>query len=1206
MLEDCQARWILNQPLHTGPARTSTATTDESAVSSTGIARNPEIDSHATRRETRQDPALQPGTAGTEIARVTQREIHAATQLGLAWTGIGEPDAGTARRELSGNLSSHPSLIWTGIGTPNPGTARKELSGNLSSHPSLIWTGIGTPNPEIARKELGGNLSSHPSLIWTGIGTPNPEIARKELDGNLSSHPSLIWTGIGRHPDSGSEEPSGSRWEPVVGSGDLAQILYTTGTTGRPKGVAASHANLAFGHRPHPGYRMLSHSEHFLHAFPIGTNAGQMMLVNTLVAHPAALVASVFEAERFCALIAEHRVGTVFLVPSMAVDLLNSGAWRRHDLSSVLLLSSSADALPPHVAVALPEAFPKATIVNFYTSTEAVPAQTTMIVDPARPHSVGRATESGDLRITGEDGEAAGIGEVGEVWLRAPAAQRSYYGDPQASERVFQRGWTRMGDLGYLDQDGYLYLVGRESDVIKSGGLKISTLQVEAALQEHPAVAEVAVLGVPHPVMGAMVAAAVVPRSPATADELRTFLHQRLARNEIPTRYAFVDALPRNELGKVLKSELRELFTAPRNAKGRPLETPEQRALARLWSGVLGLPVTSPDDDFFALGGDSLKATQLATRATEEFGVDVPGTLAFDHPTLSAQAEHVTLHTPTQNLIYPEISAELGALSGVQEHWWRWMHAAAETRHMPPVHVAVQIDGQVDAGLVDRCLAELVRRHEALRTVFRDGRAFIEPESNVHVTVHEASDEAEAGQLAADLVRAPFDIGRGPLLRAALIRLRRRRTGCAGEPAAGGGLYRDCGPTGGAGSTNSTSTANSTTHAQSTGSPKSTTGPQSDGSPEAGTQSGGSPKSTTGTQSDGSPEAGTQSGGSPKSTTGTQSGGSPEATMGTQSSGGPEAATGHFGGSVESTVLVLAAHHMIFDGWSAGVLLRELGVLYSAFSHNAPSPLPPPVQYADFVAFEHREWRRTRPHWTATLTGAPSTLPALPGRSPTVTLCAAISHDFPIAPVRDLASRHNATSAMVLAAAWATTLSTWADSPEIVLATPVTGRSRPEFEATIGCLFRWNLLRILIDNTRDEDTNHGDIRAPDSDSGDAQGGGIIARVRRAILTANDHQFHNFARLHELVPYPAYFRFESWGRPAHLPGLPSQEFPIPAGPIMEWCLADDDPDTHPPELLITEHPDGSLTGSMIYNKHAYRTADMAALAEAFTATIPRLA
>ncbi|GIH27168.1 hypothetical protein Aph01nite_54780 [Acrocarpospora phusangensis] len=887
--------------------------------------------------------------------------------------------------------------------------------------------------------------------------------------------------------DPGADSTAGPRVEPdnekkpTLNPDDPAQILYTSGTTGRPKGVAASHANLAFGHRPHPAHRMLSHSEYFLHAFPIGTNAAQMMLVNTLVAHPTALVASVFDAERFCAAIAERRVGTVFVVPSMAADLLSSEAWRRHDLSSVLLLSSSADALPPHVASALPRAFPKATIVNFYTSTEAVPAQTTMIVDPARPHSVGRATESGDLRIVGEDGEPAATGEAGEVWLRAPAAQRSYYGDPQASARVFQRGWTRMGDLGYLDRDGYLYLVGRDSDVIKSGGLKVSAPQVEAALREHPAVAEAAVLGVPHPVMGAMVAAAVVARDPVSADELRTFLHQRLARNEIPTRYAFVDRLPRNDLGKVVKGELRELFTAPRSTGGRPLETPEQHALARLWSAVLGLPVTSPDDDFFALGGDSLKAAQLATRAAVEFGVDVPGTLAFDHPVLSAQAVQVAAERPARSPVDPETAPAEGALSGVQEHWWRWMHATAETRHMPPVHVAVEIDGDLDADLLDRCLTELTIRHEALRTVFRDGRAVVMPESGVRLTLHEARDAQEAGDLAAELVRAPFDIRRGPLLRAALIRLRRGRTGGAAEPAAGGGRFRDCGPTGG----------------------------------------------------------------------------------------------------VSSAVLVLAAHHMVFDGWSAGVLLRELGVLYSAFAHDAPSPLPTPSPYADFVAFEHREWHRTRDHWTATLAGAPRTLPDLPGRAPDVTRCAAIAHEFPVDPVRDLAVRRNATPAMVLAAAWAVTLGAWAGSPEVVLATPVTGRSRPEFDATVGCLFRWNLLRVPV------------------------AGDVIAHVRQAALTAGEHQFHNFARLHDLVPYPAYFRFESWGRPAHLPGLPSREFAVPAGPIMEWRLADDDPDTHPPELLVTEHPDGSLTGSMIYNRHAYRTPDMSRLATAFTETITRL-
>src|SRR6266545_2464157 len=208
-----------------------------------------------------------------------------------------------------------------------------------------------------------------------------------------------------------------------------------------------------------------------------------------------------------------HRAGTVFVVPSMAIDLLNSGAHRRHDLSGVLLLSSSAAALPPAVAAALAEAFPDATLVNYYTSTEAAPAETTMVLDPTRPGSEGRPTNPGDLAVLDEAGDPVPAGAVGEVWLRSPTAPRAYHGDPDGSAATFRRGWVRMGDLGHLDEEGYLFLVDRDGDVITSGGLKVSTLQVEAALYEHPAVAEAAVLGVPHPVLGSAVAAAVVPRA---------------------------------------------------------------------------------------------------------------------------------------------------------------------------------------------------------------------------------------------------------------------------------------------------------------------------------------------------------------------------------------------------------------------------------------------------------------------------------------------------------------------------------------------------------------------------------------------------------------------------------------------------------------------------------------------------------------------
>ncbi|WP_182880593.1 MULTISPECIES: class I adenylate-forming enzyme family protein [unclassified Microbispora] len=377
--------------------------------------------------------------------------------------------------------------------------------------------------------------------------------------------------GPGSRPDASPVRP-----------GDLAQILYTSGTTGRPKGVGASHANLAYGCVTQPRHRRFAHSRHLLHAFPIGTNAGQTMLINALDARPTVLTPARFTPGRFARLIETYRPGTVFLVPSMAVELLDAGLHERHDMSGVVLLGSAAAALPPALAERLAAAFPNATVTNYYTSTEAAPAQTIMIYDRARPAALGRPAFDGSLRIADEEGNPLPPGETGEVWMRSPAASRSYYGDEEASARAFRDGWVRMGDVGYVDADGYLYLVDRESDVVKTGAYKVSTLQVEAALYEHPGIAEAAVFGLPHPVLGSVLGAAVVARSgPAavaatvsgpvsapvpgagqglSASEVRAFLMDRLAWHELPERILVVDDLPRNQSGKVIKKELLTLL----------------------------------------------------------------------------------------------------------------------------------------------------------------------------------------------------------------------------------------------------------------------------------------------------------------------------------------------------------------------------------------------------------------------------------------------------------------------------------------------------------------------------------------------------------------------------------------------------------------------------------------------------------------------
>ncbi len=270
---------------------------------------------------------------------------------------------------------------------------------------------------------------------------------------------------------------------------DTAQMLYTSGTTGRPKAVATSHANLTHGLDPTARPRPLTHSTYCLHAFALGTNAGQSMLVKALVAAATTLIAPVFSADSFAALIERYRVGSVFLVPSMAVELANARVHERYDLSSVRLLSSTAAALPPAAAMTLAGIAPNVAVTSCYTSTDAAAAELTMIFDPDRADALGRPECAGQLRITGPNGRPVKAGETGLVRLRSVAPNRWYVNDPTAQARGCVDGWIATGDRGYLDADGCLHLVERADDLVESGALAMPTLRVEAALYDDPAVA---------------------------------------------------------------------------------------------------------------------------------------------------------------------------------------------------------------------------------------------------------------------------------------------------------------------------------------------------------------------------------------------------------------------------------------------------------------------------------------------------------------------------------------------------------------------------------------------------------------------------------------------------------------------------------------------------------------------------------------------
>jgi acyl-CoA synthetase (AMP-forming)/AMP-acid ligase II len=346
---------------------------------------------------------------------------------------------------------------------------------------------------------------------------------------------------------------------------DLAQIIYTSGTSGKPKGVGASHENLTFGCRLAPRYRLFGHSEYSIHAFPLATNAAHTMLLNAIVAHPSAIALEHFDAEQFCSIIEEYSVGTIFMVPAMAIELINSKAFERHDLSSAIVVASSGSALPQSVALSLTDIFPNATVFNSYTSTEAMPAQVTLMIDPREPQSAGFAVGNIGIRIGDDCGSPLPAGETGAVWLRCPAKSRFYLGAPEETTKIFRDGWVRMGDIGYLDDEGRLFLVDRESDVVQAGAMKVSTTEVESVLHENPHVREAAVFGIPHPVIGSMIATAVVLDEDDSLPNVRSFVRERLAQHKVPVRWLAVEKLPRNQMGKVVKAELRKRLASRRS-----------------------------------------------------------------------------------------------------------------------------------------------------------------------------------------------------------------------------------------------------------------------------------------------------------------------------------------------------------------------------------------------------------------------------------------------------------------------------------------------------------------------------------------------------------------------------------------------------------------------------------------------------------------
>ncbi|MEW5926797.1 MAG: amino acid adenylation domain-containing protein, partial [Gemmatimonadota bacterium] len=791
-----------------------------------------------------------------------------------------------------------------------------------------------------------------------------------------------------------------------VSPDEPAYILYTSGSTGQPKGVVQTHRNVLHFIRVYTNNLRIGHDDR-LTLFSSYTFDAAVMAIYGALLNGAALLpfdwreeaaAGVAEWMRREGITLYHSTPTVF---RHLVGELPEGE-RFPDVRLVVLggeetQSRDVEAFRAHFG-------PGAVLVNGLGPTEStVTLQNFVRHDTPLPRGtvpVGHPVEDTEVVLRSALGEQVAVYGVGEIVIRSAHVAPGYWRKPEQTAAAFadEGGGIRSyrtGDLGRRLPDGALEFMGRADFQVKVRGFRVEPGEVEAALRAHPAVREAVVAAREDGRGGRWLAGYVVPAGGAaapSAEELRGWLRDRLPEYMVPAAFVALETLPLTPSGKTDRLAL----PAPERAEGAETVAPRtatEEVLAGIWAETLGVDAVGATDDFFALGGHSLLATRVVSRVREALGVEVPLRALFEAPTVEALAERVeALRGAGAAAAPPMRRVERGAplpLSFAQQRLWlvdRLEPGSAAYN----LAYALRLRGALDMAALRASLDALVARHETLRTTFAEGDGapvqVVHPPAPVALVEvelrgrPEAEREAEAERLAGEEALRPFDLEAGPLLRCTLLRL-----------------------------------------------------------------------------------------------------------------------------ADDDHVLCFTLHHIVSDGWSTGVLVREVSALYGAFERGEEPRLPElPVQYADFAAWQRR-WlsgavlEEQVGYWRERLAGAPPLLeiptdrPRAPVQSPR-----AEGHAFTVpaataAGLRALSRRQGATLFMTVLAGWQALLGRWAGQDDVVVGSPVAGRTRRETEELIG--FFVNMLALRADL-----------------SGDPSWTELVGRAREAALGAYDHQELPFERL----------------------------------------------------------------------------------------------
>lgn len=351
---------------------------------------------------------------------------------------------------------------------------------------------------------------------------------------------------------------------------DPAILLYTGGTTGRGKGVPLTHRNIVSNALQLAHAMSVRADDLYLHSSPMFHSTDLKATALTMLGGSHAYLPE-FSPGNVVGAIAQYGVTIASLVPAMLRRIVDAPDIGQHDTRTLRLISYGTSPMPVELIRRVSEVFPRVDLHQCYGLTETSPIlaildhadhQRGLAGQEALLRSSGRPLPGVDVRIVGGDGCDVPPDASGEIVVRGPQVARAYHNRLRETAETFRDGWLWTGDVGRMDPEGYLYVLDRKKEMVITGGENVYTLEVEAVLSQHPAVSEVAVIGVPDERYGEALFAAIVlaPGCQATPDDIIAHCRGRIGGYKIPRRIAFVDALPRSAVGKVLKHDLRRTY----------------------------------------------------------------------------------------------------------------------------------------------------------------------------------------------------------------------------------------------------------------------------------------------------------------------------------------------------------------------------------------------------------------------------------------------------------------------------------------------------------------------------------------------------------------------------------------------------------------------------------------------------------------------